>query len=99
MIRCFSLISNIDSIDLYVANIEVYLHLLPISHLGQSNILKSVLYMEKSAIGQQIILSRSIITQKRNLVTVTPSIKPGQVMNKSYNTGLSNMKILKMMKL
>lgn len=45
--------ANIDNIDMYPYPSSV-------SHFGQFNILKSVLYMEKSAIGQQIILNKTV---------------------------------------
>ncbi len=72
-------------------------HLSPVSHLGQSHTLKSVLCVKKSAVSQQIILSKSVTNQKGSLVIVIPSIRPGQVMNKTYNVGSSSMKVLKMM--
>lgn len=50
--RCSLLTDNIDGIDLYVAGIKVHLHPPPVSHLGQSNILKSALKVKKSAVGQ-----------------------------------------------
>ncbi len=88
---------GIDEIDLCVGGIEVHPHLPPVSHLGQSHIPKSVLCVEKSSVGQQIILSRSVTNQKGSLVIVIPSIMPGQVMNETYNVGSPSMKILKIM--
>lgn len=99
IMRCFSSIGNINRVNLYMANIEVHFHLLLISHLGQSNTLKSVLYIEKLVISQQIIFSKSVITRKKNLMTITPSIRPSQVMNKYYNTGLPSIKVLKKIKI
>lgn len=53
---------SIDRIDLCVTSIEVHPHPPPIFHFVQSNTLKSVLSIEKLAVGQQIIFSRSIMT-------------------------------------
>lgn len=44
--------------------------------------------MGKLAIGQVIIINRGVITQKKSLVTTTPSIKYDQVMRKIYNIEL-----------
>lgn len=96
--RCFLLTGSINGKDLGVAGIEVlHFHLSPISHLGQSNILKSVLYIEKSFVRQQIILSRSMMTRKKSLVTFTSNIKPSQFMNKPYNARSPSIKVLRMM--
>lgn len=99
MKRYFLSTGNIDKIDLYVAIIEAHPHPLLVFYLGQSNGLKSVLCLEKSASGQQIILSKSVMTQKRSLVTVTLSIRSGQAINKLYNTGSPIMKVLRIMKM
>ena len=50
MTRYFLLTDSINTIDLYVADIEMYFHPLLIFHFDQSNILKNILYIEKSAI-------------------------------------------------
>lgn len=94
--RCFLLIGNINKIDLCMANIEENFHLLLASHFSQSNIPKSALCLEKSTVGQQIILNRSIITRKKSLLIITPSIRPGQVINKLYKAGSPIMKVLRM---
>lgn len=60
MTKCFLPTGGTDRIDLCMTGIEVYPHSSPVSHLGQSNILKSVLYIEKSAVGHQIILNRIV---------------------------------------
>lgn len=63
MMRYFLPTNNINKINLYVAGIKVYLyHLAP--HIGQKhfNILKSILYMEKSAIGQLIIFNKIVMS-------------------------------------
>ena len=88
---------SIDGIDLCVAGIKVHPHLSPIFHLGQSIIPKSVLCVEKSAVGQQIILSRTVTNQRESLMIVILSIRPGQVMNETYNVRSPSMKVLKMM--
>lgn len=49
--RYFLLIDNINGIDLYVAGLEVYL-LIPVFYISYFNILKSVLYIEKSTASQ-----------------------------------------------
>lgn len=97
MIRCFLPTGNINKIDLCMASIEVHLFII-ILYLGYFYAISNVFCAKKLAIGQQIIFNSSIITQKRNLVIVTPSIRFGQVMNKFYNTRLPNMKVLKIMK-
>lgn len=50
IIRCSLPIGNINGVDLFVAGIEVYLYPPPISYFGQSNALKSVLCVKKSAV-------------------------------------------------
>ncbi len=75
MMRCFSPIGNIDGIDLCVAGIEVHPHLSLVSHLGQSNTPKSVLYVKKSAVGQQIILIKSVTNQKKKFSDRYPKYK------------------------
>lgn len=62
IMRCSLLIGNIDGIDLYIANIKVHFYPPSVSHLGQFNVLKSVLYIEKLAVAQQIILNRNMMT-------------------------------------
>ena len=61
MTRCFLSTSGIERINLYIASINMYFYFPLVSFLDQSNILKSVLYIEKSTISQQIIFSRRII--------------------------------------
>lgn len=105
--RCFLLIANINEINLHVVSIRehfisfgVYLiylvHLHLVLHFSQKyfNILKGVLYVKKWAIGLLIILSRSVMTQKRNLVIITTNIKFDQIINRIYNTELPSMKVL-----
>lgn len=58
--RYFLLIGNIDGIDLCMAGIEVHPYFYPVSYFGQFNILKTVLYMEKSDVGQQTIFSKNV---------------------------------------
>lgn len=59
--RYFLPTDNIDKINIYVVDIEVYFHLFPISHLGHFNILKSILYIEQLVFSQLIILHKSVI--------------------------------------
>lgn len=112
MMRCFSPIANIDKIDLYVVDIKIYLirpkmHLIHLVHLylifslsqRQFNVPKSVLYMRKLAVSLLIIVNKSVMTRKKSLVTVTPSIKFNQVMNGTYNAGLQDIKVLTMIKI
>lgn len=87
MMRCFLSTSNINKMDLYVISIKLYPYLFLVSHLGLSNILKNISYIEKSVISLQIILSKNIRNRKKRFVTVMPSIKLSQVMKKSYNAG------------
>ena len=97
IIRYFLPTSSINRINFCIANIKLHSHLSPIPHFGQSNILKSVLYVEKSAVGSQIILSRIVRNRKKILVTVIPSIRPGQIMKKPCNSRSQIMKVLEMM--
>ena len=106
----FSLqIVSIDGMDPCVVGIKVQLprpkvdrtqivHFHLVLHLAHFDAIKSVLSVEKSAAGQQITLNRSLMTQKRSLVTVTLSIRPDQVMNKIYIAGSPSMKLLTMIK-
>ncbi len=106
----FSLqIVNIDGIDPCVVGIKVQLtlpgvdltqivHSHLVSHLGNLNKLKSVLSKEKSAVGQQITLNRSVMTRKKSLVTFTLSIRLDQVIDETYNAGSPGMTALTMMK-
>ena len=104
--RYSSPIASINGMDLYKVGIEVHLirpevHLTHLVHphlvlhlsQGHFNIPRSVLYIEKSAVGQLIILNRSVITQKSSLVTVTPNLRTDQVINRTYNAGSSSMKV------
>ena len=80
-----------------MACIEMHPHPCLIFYLGQFNILKSILYVEKSVTSQQIILNKKAKDWKRSLVTVNPSIRPGQIMKESYNAWSQIMKVLRMM--
>ena len=64
MIRYFLPTNNIDKIDLCVAGIEVHFHYLA-PHIDQKhfNAWKSILYVEKSAVGQVITLNKSVINR------------------------------------
>lgn len=74
--RYFLLTDSINGINLYVSDIEIHLYPPPIFYLVMSNTLKSVLCMERSAVDQWIILSKSVMTWKRSLIIVTSSIRP-----------------------
>lgn len=74
--KYFLPISNINKINQYMANIKVHLPII-VLYLGRFNALKSVLSMEKSAAGQQIIFNKSMMSQKRSLVTVTLTLRHG----------------------
>ena len=99
MMRCSLLTANIDEIGLCVANLEVHFHHL-VPHIGPKhfNVQKSVLYTEKSVVGQVIILNKSEITRKRSLVIATPNIRHNQTMSGTSNAGLQNMMLLMMIK-
>lgn len=90
------LTNSINWIDLCVAGIKMQIYPTFVSDLDQSNTLQSVLYKEKLAVGQQIIPSRNMITQKKSLVTIILSIRPGQFINRFYNARSPIMKVLKM---
>lgn len=75
MIRCFSLIANIDEMDLCVVDIKmhliclkmhliylIYLHTVPYLSDGHFNIPKSILYMGKLAVDLLIIANKSMMT-------------------------------------
>lgn len=99
MIRCFLPTSKIDKIDLCVNGIEIHLHYL-VSHISQEffDVLTNTLYVEKSVVSQVITFNKSVMTQKRDLVTVTLSIRHNQVMSKIYNARLWSMKVLMIIK-
>lgn len=63
MIRYFLLTTNINRIDLCVASIEMHIYYHFVFHIGQKhlNALRSILYLEKSAIGQLITLNNSMM--------------------------------------
>lgn len=63
MIKHFLSIANIDKIDLYMAGIEVQIYHYLVSHISKRhlNVLRNILYIQKSAIGQLVILNKSII--------------------------------------
>ena len=98
--RCSLSTGIINGIDSCAAGIEMhfYPHLAFYLREEYINVLKSVLSMEKLAVGQQITLSRSVMTRKRSLVTITSTIRPGQIMNGTYNTGSPSIKLLIMIK-
>lgn len=80
-----------------MSNIEMYFYPYFISYLSHKYfniLLKIVLYIKELAISQYIKFNRSIITQKRSLMIVTPSIRFKQIINKTHNVRLLNMKLL-----
>lgn len=90
---------SIDGISLYVGGIEVHLYYL-VPHIGKEhfNVLRSVLCMEKSVVGQIIIFIKSMMSRKRGLVTAIPSLRHNQVMSKTLNIRLLSMKMLTIIK-
>lgn len=76
MIKYFLPITYINEISLSVAGWKIFFHHL-IHHIGPEffNTQKSVLYMEKSVIGQVIILNKSKVTWKIISMIATPNIK------------------------
>lgn len=93
MMKCSVPTNSIDKIDLCVTGIEIYFSTI-VFHLSHFNTLKSVLYIEKLANDQQIILNNSVMSQKRGLVTVIPILRPAQNINQIYNIGLPTIKML-----
>lgn len=92
--RYFLSITNIDKIGLCAAGLKMRLYHL-VHYIGPEyvNVQKSVLYVEKSVIGQVISLSKKKMMRKKNLLTATPNIKYDQVMSKTFNAGLCGMKM------
>lgn len=86
MMRCFEINGNINRINFCMAAIEIHSYFSLISHFDQFNILKNILYIKKSAIGQQIISSKNVKSQKKSLVTVILNIRLGQVTKQLCNT-------------
>lgn len=43
------------------------------------------MFLEKSAIGQVIVFNKSVMTQQRDLVTATLSIRHNMIMSETYN--------------
>ena len=74
---------SIHGMDLFVTGIEVHLDPHIVLYFGHFNALKSVLCLEKSAVGQQITLSRSVMTQKKKIGDRYPDYKarPGYERN------------------
>lgn len=104
--RHFLPIASIDGMDLCKVDTKIHLicpeiyftylvHPHLVLHLSQGyfNASKSVLYVEKLAVGQSIISNKRVITQKKSLVTVTPSIKTDKGINRTYNAQSLSMKI------
>lgn len=58
---CFFLTGDIDKIDLCVVGIEVHLYLYLVFYLSQFSRLKSIVFTEQLAIGQQITFDKSVI--------------------------------------
>lgn len=85
--------NNINRIDLYATNIKINL-LTIILYLSKFYTLKNVLFVKRLAASKKLTLKYSIMSQKRSFVTVTKTLRPSQIMNKIYNTGLSTIKLL-----
>ena len=94
IIRCFLPTNNINKIDLCITGIKIYFYYFaPYICQKHFNILKSVLCVEMSTIGQIIILNKSVISQKRSLVTSILNSKYDKVMRKTFNARSQNMKV------
>lgn len=89
---------SITKTNLYAAEINIQLHIIVV-YPHHFNVSKSVLYIEKLTTGQQITFNKKVISRKRSLVTVNPTLNPGQVMKKIDNTRLPTVKVLTMMKI
>lgn len=63
IMRCSLPTANIDKINLCVANIEMHFHYHFIPYIGQDyfNLLRNVLFIEKSAVGQLIIVNKNMM--------------------------------------
>lgn len=97
--RYFLLTGNIDRIDLCMTSIEIYLYDI-IPYIGRKyfNVLKSTLCIEKLFVSQVIILNKNMMIWKKSLAFVTSTIRHDQVINKTYNAKLLNVKISMIMK-
>lgn len=98
IMKYFLQIAIINKISLYAANLEIGFYYL-IYYIGPKyfNLQKSVLYTEKSVFGQIITFNKNKIISKK-LITAIPNIKYNQVMNKTSNIELLNMKVLTIIK-
>lgn len=81
MKRCFLLTGNIDGMVLCAAGIKMYLPIITL-YFGTFNARKNVLWVKELAVDQQIIFNKGIMSIKRCLVIVSPTVRAGQVMNK-----------------
>lgn len=101
MIKRFLPIAHIHEINLCVTGIEdhliylkVYLINLIYSHfvllVGQRHfsIQRNVLCMKKPTVSLLITLSKSVMTARKCLMIVTPSIRTNLIMSKTYNIRL-----------
>ena len=82
-----------------MAEIEVYLSCL-VPYIGHEhfNVLKNAFYIEKLVVGQVIISNKTVMTRKKNLITVILSISHDQIISEICNTGLQSVKVLMMIK-
>ena len=86
MMRCSLPTANIDEIGLYAADLEVHFHhLVPHIGLEHFNTRRTVLYAEKSVVGQVIALNKSEVTRKRSLVIATLNIRHDQAIREISN--------------
>lgn len=78
-----------------MVGIKVYLYYL-VPYIGQKhfNALKNILYIKKSAVGQVIILNKSVIYWKKSLMTAILSLRHDQVISKTFNARSQNIKVL-----
>lgn len=107
MMKCFLPIVNIDKKNLCTVGIKKHLICLKVYFINlvyyyfvlllgpkYFNIKKSVLCFKKSTFGLLITFKRSMITQKRDLVIVSPNISLNLVISGTYNAALLSMKVL-----
>lgn len=98
MMRYFKPTGSIDTIDIYIVVIEMYHYPSIDFHNGNSNKLKNILYVKKVGDWSTNHIEQKHNDLKKSLMIGTLSIKSNQVVNKSYQSRLASMKILRMIK-
>lgn len=98
MMRNFLPNKSINRMDLYMTDRKFHL-LTILLYLGYFNISESILYIKKSSVNLQIIFNKNVMSCIRSLVTVTPTLRPGQIIKMIYNTRLATLKMLIIMKI